>query len=127
MTSIPNNFSHSHIPYNWLTPTSSQTSHNSFLPDRIPTTKGVPWKRISTMIRHDKLCLGCNFNNPDDSPCLKFHQEVGCPVLDKNGYVFKKDVTEAATILDNFNKKFPMAPDQPRPNQGTGERRAIEG
>ena len=60
-----------------------------------------------SMIREDKSCLGCHFNHPKDSPKLKFHQEVGCPALAKHGYLYRKDVTTSAKIVDKFNTKFP--------------------
>ena len=78
------------------------------------------------MVRHDKSCPGCHFNKPYNSPRLNFHREFECPALAKNGYVRKKDVTEADTILDKFNEKFPKAPDQPRTNKITDERRTTE-
>ena len=66
-------------------------------------------------------------NSPYDSPHMKFHQDFGCPSLEKHDYVCNKDVIEAATIVDNFNEKFPKAPYQPCPNQGTYARLETEG
>ena len=77
------------------------------------------------MIYNDKSCLGFHFNKPDDSPQLKFQQEVGFPDLVKHSYIFRKDVTALSTIVNQFNKKFPRKTDQPFPNS-TGVRRASE-
>ena len=52
-----------------------------------PPSRGIPWNCIASMIREDKSCPGCHFNHPKDSPKLKFHQEVGCPALSKQGYL----------------------------------------
>ena len=52
-----------------------------------PPTRGAPWKCIAVMMREEKSCPGCHFNHPDDSPKLKFHQEVGCLALAKHGYI----------------------------------------
>ena len=92
-----------------------------------PPQREVLWKCITTMIWHAKSCPGYNFNKLDSPPQLKFHQGVGCTTLAKHGCVYKKDVTETATIVDTLNKKFPKEPTQPRLNQGTGARRATEG
>ena len=78
------------------------------------------------MVRHDKSCPGCQFSNPYDSPSPKFHQEFGCPSLDKHGYAYKKDVTESASIMDKFNENFTKAPDQTIPNRGTGTIQSTE-
>ena len=81
-TSITDTVSHrkpgvwipSPVPSKILTPTFPHPFRQSFLPDRLPTIKGVPWKCIANMIWHGKSWSGCYFNNPDNSPCLKFHQ-----------------------------------------------------
>ena len=91
-----------------------------------PPTRGVPWKCIAAMIREDKSCLGCQFNHPDNSPKLKFHQEVGCPVLAKHGYICRKDVTAWAKIVDRFNTKFPRMIDQARANKPVTKRISEE-
>ena len=88
--------------------------------------RGVPCKFIATIMIHYKSCLGCHFYNPDDSPRLNFYQEVVCPYLDNHGCVCRKDFTDAATIVDIFNNKFPKAPTKPRPNQGIGARHATD-
>ena len=67
---------------------------------------------MASMIREDKSCPGCQFNHPEDSPKLKFHQEVGCPALAKHGYLCHKDVTASAKIANKFNTKFPRNTDQ---------------
>ena len=54
--------------------------------------------------RHVKS--GVSFQSPKDSPKLKLHQEVGCPALAKHGYLYHKDVTVSAKIMDKFNTKF---------------------
>ena len=69
------------------------------------------------MMREDKSCLGCHFNHPNDSPKLNFHQEVGCLAFAKHGYIFRKDVTALAKIVDRFNTKFPTVMDQARANK----------
>ena len=58
-----------------------------------PPASGVPWNYIASMIQEEKSYLGCHFNHPNDSPRLKFHQDVGCPALAKHGYICRKDVT----------------------------------
>ena len=77
-----------------------------------PPPRGFPWKCIAAMMRKDKSCPGCHFNKPDTSPRLKFHQELGCLALAKHGYMCRKDVTASATIVDQFNTKFPRMIDQ---------------
>ena len=52
-----------------------------------PPPRGLPWKCIAAMIGDHKYCMGCHFNKPDDTPRLKFHQDVGCPALAKHGYI----------------------------------------
>ena len=79
-----------------------------------PPARGVPWKCIVTIMREDKSCPGCHLNYPDDFPRLKFHQDVGCPVLAKHGYIFRKDVTASAKVVDRFNNKFPKMTYQAR-------------
>ena len=64
------------------------------------------------MIQEDKSCPGCHFNHPEDSPWLKFHQEVGCLELAKHGHLCQKDVMESAKVVDKFNIKLPNIPDQ---------------
>ena len=81
------------------------------LNDPYPPSRGVNWKCILSMIREDKSCPGCNFNQPTDSPKIKFHQEVGCPALAKRGYLCHKDVTASSKIVDKFNTKFPRNTD----------------
>ena len=61
-----------------------------------------------------KSCPGCHFNHPDDSPRLKFHQDVGCLALTKSGHIYRKDVTASAKVVDRFNKKSPKMTDQAR-------------
>ena len=61
------------------------TTQSSKVP--YPPSRGVTWNCITSMIREDKSCPGCHFNHPEDSPKLKFHQEVGCPELAKHGYI----------------------------------------
>ena len=39
-----------------------------------PSPRRFPWKCISTMVRFNKACPGCHFNNTDGFPRLKFHQ-----------------------------------------------------
>ena len=63
------------------------------------------------MMREDKSCPGFHFNHPNDSTKLKFHQEVGCPALAKHGYIFRKDVTDSAKVVDWFNTKLPRMTD----------------
>ena len=77
-----------------------------------PPPRGVPWKCISAMMCKDKSCPGCNFNHPEDYPRLKFLQEVRYPALANHGYLCRKDVTESATIVDQFNSKPPKMTDQ---------------
>ena len=79
-----------------------------------PPARGVPWKFIVAMMQEDKSCLGCHFNHPDNSPRLKFHQDVGCPALAKHGYIYWKDVTASAKVVDRFNNKFSNMKDQSR-------------
>ena len=74
------------------------------------------------MMREDKSYPGCHFNHPDNFPKLKFHQEVGCPALDKHGYIFRKDVTASDKIVDRFNTKFPRMTDQARVNNPIAKR-----
>ena len=61
--------------------------------------------------------------NPMTPPRLKFHQEVGCPALEKHGHICRKDVTALATIVKKSNKKPPRTPYQPRQTEA---RRASE-
>ena len=77
-----------------------------------PPARGVPCKCIVAMIWEDKSCPGCHFNPTDDSPRLKFYQDVGCPALPKNGYICQKDATASAKVVDRFNNKFPKMIDQ---------------
>ena len=77
-----------------------------------PPARGVHWKCIAKIMQEDKSCLGCHFNHPDDSPRLKFHQDMGCPELAKHDYICRKDVTESAKVVDRFNNKFPKVTDQ---------------
>ena len=71
-----------------------------------PPPRGVPWKCITAMMRDEKSCPGCHFNKMDDSPRLKFHQEVRWPSLAKHGYMLRKYVTASATVVDQFNKNY---------------------
>ena len=87
-----------------------------------PQPRGVPCKCIAAMMHKDKSCLGCHFNKPDDSPRLKFRQEAGCPVLAKHGYIFRKDVTASATIVYQFNTKFPRMTYQARAKNPVAKR-----
>ena len=77
-----------------------------------PPARGVPWKCIAVMMWEDKSCPGCHLNHPNDSPILKFHQEVGCPALAKHSYICQKDVTASSKVADKFNKKSPKMTDQ---------------
>ena len=79
-----------------------------------PTARGVPWKCISAMMWEDKSCTGLHFNHPNNSPRIKFHQDVGCLALAKHGYICRKDVTASAKLVDRFNNKFPKMTDQAR-------------
>ena len=76
-------------------------------------------------MRNENSCPGFYFNKTDDYPRLKFHQEVGCPVLEDHGYIFWKDVKALATIVDQFNKKSPRTICQPCTTR-TGARQASE-
>ena len=110
------------------TPTGlTQPFHIQTLPTKsstyYPPPRGVPWNRITAMVRSDTSCPGCHFNKPDDPPRLKFHQEVGCPALEKHGHICRKDVTALATIVKKSNKKPPRTPYQPRQTEA---RRASE-
>ena len=87
-----------------------------------PTARRVPWKCISSMIREDKSCPWCHFNPPEDSPQLKFHQEVGCPALVKYGYIYRNCVTESAKVVDKFNNKFPKMTDPYRTSKPVAKR-----
>ena len=69
------------------------------------------------MMREDRSFLGCQFNHPNDPPRLKFHQDVGCPALVRNGYIFRKDVTASSKLVDRFNTKFPNMTDQAKANK----------
>ena len=101
-------------------PPHQHTTQSSNVP--YPPTRGVPWKCIDAMMREDKSCPGCHFNHPDDSPKLKFHQEVGSLALAKHGYIFWKDVTSLAKIVDRFNTKFLQNKDQSRVNKPAAKR-----
>ena len=46
-----------------------------------PPARGLPWNCISEIMWEYKSCPGCHFNHPEDSPRIKFHQEVGCLAL----------------------------------------------
>ena len=105
---------------NWVSHNNSQnerpvpSQHQPTTPSSnvpYPPSRGAPWKCIASMIREDKSCLGCHFNHPGDSPKLKFHQEVGWPALAKHIYLWRKDVTASAKIVDKFNTKFPWNTD----------------
>ena len=87
-----------------------------------PPTRGLPCKYIAAMMQEDKSCLGFHFNHPDHSPKLKFHQEVRCPALAKHGYIYWKDVTSLAEIVDRFNTKFPRMTDQAQVNKPVAKR-----
>ena len=87
-----------------------------------PPTRGVPWKCVAAMIREDKSCLGCQFNHPNNLPKLKFHQEVGCPVLYKHGYICRKDITASAKVVDRFNTKLLRMTDQARAKKPVANR-----
>ena len=58
------------------------------LPTDYPPPRGVACKRTAAMVRSDTSFPGCHFNKPNDSPHLKFHQEVGFPALKKHGYIW---------------------------------------
>ena len=58
-------------------------------PKDYPTPMGVPWKFITEMVHSNTSCMGFHFNKPNDSTCLKFHQEVVCTDLEKHGYIFR--------------------------------------
>ena len=77
-----------------------------------PPARGVPWKCITAMMWEETICPERHFNHLDDSPRLKFYQEVGCPVLAKHGYICRKYVTASAKVVDRFNNKFPRITDQ---------------
>ena len=87
-----------------------------------PPPMGVPWKCIAAMMWEDKSCMGCRFNHPEDSPRLKFHQEVGCPELAKHGYPLRKDVRASEKVVDKFNKKFPNMTDQAQTSNPVAKR-----
>ena len=63
-------------------------------------------------MREDKSCQGCQFNHPEDSPRLKFHQEMVFPGLAKHGYLCRKDVTVSVKAVDKSNNKFYKITDQ---------------
>ena len=63
-------------------------------------------------MEEDKYFPGCHFNKPNDYLRLNLHQEVGWAALAKHGYICRKDITESATIVDEFNTKFPRMNDQ---------------
>ena len=69
------------------------------------------------MIQEEKSCPGCHFNHPDDSPNLKFHQNVGCSALARNFYIYRKDITASAKIVYGFNTKFPRMTYQSQSNK----------
>ena len=102
-------------------PTSSPTPSTIILRG-LPTTKGVPWKCIATMMQEDKSCPGCHYNHPEYTPQLKFHQEVVCPALSKHGYLFRKYVKASAKVVDNFNTKFPKITDKSRTSKPLAKR-----
>ena len=54
-----------------------------------------------------QVISGVSFQSPDDSPKLKFRQEVGCLELSKHVYLCRKDFTVLAKTVDNFNTNFP--------------------
>ena len=87
-----------------------------------PPARGVPWKWIPEMMQEDKSCPGCHFNHPNDSPSLKFHQDVGCVALAKHGYICRKYVTASAKVVDRFNNKFPKMTDQAQTNNPFAKR-----
>ena len=89
-----------------------------------PPARGVPKKYTPEIILTDCSCPGFHFNKPNESPRLKFHQEVGWPALENHGYVCEKDLTEVATIIYQFNSRFPK--DQPRGTRSTGSCHATE-
>ena len=62
------------------------------------------------------------FRSPQRLPEVKSHQEVGCPALAKHGYIFRKDVTTSAKIMDKFNTKFSCNIDQARVNKHATKR-----
>ena len=95
---------------------------NAIIQSNIPTRKGVTWKCIAAMIQEYKSCPGCHFNHPDDPPKLKFHPDVGCLALDKHGYIYRKDVTASAKVVDWFNTKFPKMTDQAPSNKPVSKR-----
>ena len=74
------------------------------------------------MMQEDKSCPGCHFNHPDDSPKLKFHQDMGCLELAKHGYICQKDVTASAKVVYWFNTKFPKRIDQSQANKPVAKR-----
>ena len=87
-----------------------------------PPPRGLPWKCIAAIMQEDKSYPGCRYNHPEDSPQLKFHQEVGCPALAKHGYLFWKDVMASAKFVDQFNTKFPKIPNQYRTSKPVAKR-----
>ena len=87
-----------------------------------PPARGLTWKCIAAIMQEDNYCLGCHFNHPDDSPKLNFHQEVGCLTLAKHGYIFRKDVTASAKVVDWFNIKLPRMTDQAQSNKPVAKR-----
>ena len=68
---------------------------------------GVPWKYIAVMMQEDKFCPRCHVNHLDDSPRIKFRQDVRYPALASHGCIFREDVTASAKVLDIFNNKSP--------------------
>ena len=83
---------------------------------------GVPWKRIAVIMWEDKSCTGGHFNYTDESPRLKFHQDLGCPSLAKLGYILRKDVTASAKVVDLLNNKVPRMTDQALTNKPVAKR-----
>ena len=76
-------------------------------PTYYPPSIEVPCKFIAEMISTDSSCPRFHFNKTNESPGTKLHQEVRCPTIEKRGYVYKNNLTEAAKIVDRFNHQFP--------------------
>ena len=87
-------------------------THNTIIKCPPPTLNGGTLEVHRFNDQRTQVMSGCHFTHPKDSLKLKFHQEVVCPALAKHGYIFFKDVTASAKIMDKSNIKFPRNTDQ---------------
>lgn len=93
-----------------------------------PPSSSPHWASIKKVINDEPMCPHCFFRHDDPSnEKLVFHRTKGCPALASAGRICVHDADKAATVVQEFDDKFPRHKRQGGRGRGGGRGRSGGG